>query len=322
MKSNCVTGVSLNRGDTVRVVVLIENNILKSKLPYQDSGKTFKVIGLPFVATYKNDGLFEAKYSSQFELTESLVRKEMNKSNYFIDNIDEIFLKMRNGEIKTTPFQSEAFLSYMFIDENVYQMLLKEKTAFSKSLIEYEHDYNDVFKEGSSLNYENNDLEFENTDKKKEFEQVMTESLKRSFYSSHTSPVVNEYFFAGHSLMTLCEEKNRDHFINAIFAFDILAMNDCDIKPFTTSNTEAGQKISIMKDIQKTSLRNYDPELQDFCSYDVDYIYTIKQNDFENITGLGAKELLNTEVLSTQYPEMFEVLPSYIKSFFIKQGEC
>lgn len=314
MKANCITGVTLNEGDPVRVVILAENVVMASQLPYYDEDKAFKAIGLPFPATYIGQGLFKAEYSSQLKATEIVMQNDLRLKQPIIEDLDRIILKMRDGQAEVTPFQAKAKLSYMFIDESVYQMLLEEEDAFSQTLEDYVEKYTKIFKETMSIVSEKEDCS-------PELQKFMTESLKRTMYSD-CCPKARELFLRTDTLMSLCEEKNRDHFINAIFAFSILGQNECKLKPFITSNTSVDQKISIMQDIQNVSLTNYDYELKEFCNYDVDYTYIVKEKDFKRETGKSSIDLINKELRVEDYPEMEAKLPKYVKTFFIEQGEA
>lgn len=311
MKSNCITGVTLNEGDLVRVVFVVENNVLDSNLTYSKADKPFKVVGLPFPATYHPKGLFKADYSSQLEVTKKSLVDFLKLDNSVISSFEDFILSVRNGDFVSRPFQANAFLSYFFIDETAYQMLLKEEGAFGQFNFKYHEKYNEVFKDGLTINVENN---IEGHENNIELNKLLTGNKKLSYYSCY-SAAIEDHFIRASSLMTKCEEKNRDHLINALYAFDVLEINGYNIKPFSSSFSE--QKLSIMYDIQETSLHSYDKELFDFCPFSIATTYTIKEEDFKKITGINNFKNKNSEISSDAYPEMLNILPSHIKTFFV-----
>lgn len=132
MNAFCITKAPIMSGESVRVIVIksegtyrgrhLEGSVLENI--------AFKMVGIPFKATYDDKMDFEAEESMELKFTINTVNTMM--SSEFKD-WKTLQKSLHNGDTnikKNHPDGYDSFLNFMVIKESVYQYLLGLESSF------------------------------------------------------------------------------------------------------------------------------------------------------------------------------------------------
>lgn len=277
--TKCLSGVNIERDDSVRVLLLSEDLVLGDQESMEKNDCFFKAIGLAVPAIHKGSGKVELKEeSSEYKETEAFLQKvtkvEELKLSKLIDKIEKELVRFQ-------PYNTPVGFSYCLIREDVYKTLigLEAYTFSGNDFKTFEENMNNHFQcvNGMKVDSERyNKPEFENI--KEALEKTALESLKLN-YIDDSIISIKKHFFRGKDLFLRCSGKNQNNLIRLFYALEVLYTNSISLTPVRFAYDDG---LSMLQCIHNGNLMDYDYELKsEGIDYDVENMITVNVTDIE-----------------------------------------
>lgn len=353
MKISCLSKTIINEYNKVRLLIITNENIYSGDelLSTYRSNDHFKIVGLPMKAELLSHGYFKVEEDLASELTLNIIKEhvenyeevelEFNK-NFKRDNDttiwDVIQNKIFNAKLISKGYKIKGFYQLAIIDEEVYQMCLKEEkiSYLGKNFLE------------SSSNFLSRieKIKFNVEIKTKERIQKLSDSLKlkNSSYSDKelnkiiAMPIINSKIFDLEGIFSTSFSSNilaesiynnlESYLFENYYVLSVLDNNGYYLVPFKVLGDEINQ-LCFTKMLLKDQIKEFekgDDELSSDVA-EIKYEYSIELKKLkESFTEWQGQEFANNllECISindiikieeeTEISEMLsDYLPSYIK---------
>lgn len=346
MNITCLTKTKIKTNDNVRIILLSNNTIFTKEEAMQSSFSNthYKIVGLPFKGVLSESGYFDIPKTKESEQTlDSLVFQNDNIAESISKDDQNPWLKIQekifNGKLYENYRQKKVSFKLAVIDENVYQMLLKEDccswlgTNIEEIKSKINKDIQDLTPEtlilpDYALKAIENEKDLNEKDNKISFFKENQLDLKFTILKD-----IFNRFFQDKILTKSYLNNTTDSLIDYYYVINVLYNNGYYLSPFNVLQTKKQTYFSnlLLKE-QETRLSEYDIEENKNL---IEKKYSISKNKLIEELNLFHKidltDLVNKNIKSNtclclnSESELVEFiqphLPDYIKTILITVGD-
>ncbi len=250
MRMSCLSKIKISENEKVRMFV-IENNKFGKKeemLKGYGSSTHFLAVGAAMKGTLSSRGYVEIEDTLQSKITMERIKELTNRIDEEL-TWEQIQTEIYSGTLSN--IKSKTF-NIALIDENVYQMCLKEDNFYGQSFLNYKSSHLSDLLKVKSLPLQNcfkKYMDMIDGDENYESESL---KIKRNSLSIHFN--INDSDFFINELFSRCDlidsliEDNEEDFLENCFVLDVLGKNGLYLTPSIVINdrTEATKMLSLL----------------------------------------------------------------------------